>query len=144
MCRALRDYTPTQRRACRSAYVWILFFAPHPPCPLLPHGQGRTERLSKDAFSGVTMGNPSLPPTPLPHCGRGTNLEQVYCVVMLSETCIAHIFCLLLNSHTGRRGSRGIWRPETGERTRELSKKSIAVRGSQGVPPGSICNRADG
>jgi hypothetical protein len=35
MCRALRDYTPTQRRACRSAYVWTLL-ASSPLIPLSP------------------------------------------------------------------------------------------------------------
>ena len=42
-------------------------------------------------------GQSALTPAPLPHCGRGANLEQVYCVVMLSEVCIVHMFFSLLN-----------------------------------------------
>jgi hypothetical protein len=63
------------------------------------------------------------PPTPLPHCERGTSLEQVYRVVILSEACIAHIFCPLLNSHKGERGSLGALMTETGDRTQGLSKR---------------------
>ncbi len=77
------------------------------PSPLVGV-QGRTEHLSKDAFSGVAMGNPPSPPTPLPHCERGANLKQVYRVVMLSEAWITHIFCPLLNLwEKGVRGMRG-------------------------------------
>ena len=41
--------------------------------------------MSKDAFSGVAMGNPSSPSTPILHCGIEANLKHVYRVVILSE-----------------------------------------------------------
>ena len=68
--------------------------------------------MSKDAFSGVAMGNPPSPPTPLPHCGRGANLKHVDRVVILSEACIAHIFCPLLKlweQEVGGMRDKGAW-----------------------------------
>ncbi len=67
-----------------------------------------TRRTNDSSPSQVAMGNPPSPPTPLPHCGRGANLKQVYRVVMLSQACIAHIFCPLLNPQ----GEKGVGPPD--------------------------------
>jgi hypothetical protein len=81
------------------------------------------------------MGNPPSPPTPLLHCGRGANLRQVYRVMMLSEVCIAHIFCPPLN-HKGRRGSSDVLMLETEDGTQGLPQKPhpVSLRASDAKP----------
>ena len=53
--------------------MWILFFAPHPPCPLLPHGEkgelGRPETLW-----------PLIPPPSSPTRSRADRTFEQRCV----------------------------------------------------------------
>jgi hypothetical protein len=79
-----------------------------PPTPFSHKGLGADRTFEQRCVFWRCNGQSALTPTPLPHCGRGANLKQVYRVAMLSQACIAHIFCPLLNPQ----GEKGVGPPD--------------------------------